>query len=197
MKNSDERVPQVLVDITSLNQGEPKFFSGTLHIPDVLLPEMFSSCAEPVRYSFQVILVEDEVVVSGQSSGKVEGVCHRCLEPVLLELEGEIQAVYKPASSMGEVSEENVEDYENVLYYTEHQLDMADRVIESLMVEIPFKVLCAEDCQGLCPYCGENLNEHPEHVCTNIPGEEEKPHPFSQLRMLAEQQREGNSNESE
>jgi uncharacterized protein len=53
----------------------------------------------------------------------------------------------------------------NVLYYDSDQIDLTDRIIEAIVVDIPMKVLCSENCKGLCPYCGADLNEEENHRC--------------------------------
>jgi uncharacterized protein len=40
-------------------------------------------------------------------------------------------------------------------------LNLADQVWESLLVLLPIRLLCREDCAGLCPNCGADLNEGP------------------------------------
>jgi uncharacterized protein len=40
-----------------------------------------------------------------------------------------------------------------------HEIDLSFGVRESLLLALPMKVLCSEDCKGLCPHCGANLNE--------------------------------------
>ena len=40
-------------------------------------------------------------------------------------------------------------------------LDVSDEAREALALSVPFRALCREDCKGLCPRCGKNLNEGP------------------------------------
>ena len=41
----------------------------------------------------------------------------------------------------------------------DHTIDLSDAFLSALVMETPFVVLCREDCRGLCPVCGANLNE--------------------------------------
>jgi uncharacterized protein len=63
------------------------------------------------------------------------------------------------------IEESNVDNLANLIYYDgEDKLDFSDRIGESILTEIPSKVLCKEDCEGLCPICGANWNyEKCEH----------------------------------
>lgn len=55
----------------------------------------------------------------------------------------------------GDVSDEN-DDY---IFPEDMKLDISAVIIEELLLEMPSKILCREDCRGLCPRCGKNLNE--------------------------------------
>ena len=47
-----------------------------------------------------------------------------------------------------------------------HYMDLGELIREYLVMEVPYAPVCKEDCKGLCPICGKNLNlephEHPE-----------------------------------
>ena len=48
---------------------------------------------------------------------------------------------------------------EKYFIYDNDTLDITDIVRENILAELPLKILCVEDCQGLCPKCGKNLNQ--------------------------------------
>ena len=47
---------------------------------------------------------------------------------------------------------------QGILLNNRHELDITEAVRQSVIVALPMKPLCKEDCAGLCHYCGENLN---------------------------------------
>ena len=51
------------------------------------------------------------------------------------------------------------DDVEFSLVSEDHTIDLSDAFLSALVMETPFVVLCREDCKGLCPVCGANLNE--------------------------------------
>lgn len=51
------------------------------------------------------------------------------------------------------------EDEEDFLLLEDGQLDLDEAVREQLLTEMPYRFLCREDCKGLCPKCGQNLND--------------------------------------
>ena len=85
----------------------------------------------------------------------LEGPCMRCLEPAQLDLEIEAR----------EVSQNGTEDPELTSpYVADDELDLSRWAQDAAMLALPSRFLCRPDCAGLCPVCGESLNDNPhEH----------------------------------
>jgi uncharacterized protein len=49
-------------------------------------------------------------------------------------------------------------------YLEDQELDLRSWARDALALALPTQIICREDCAGLCPVCGENLNEHPDHA---------------------------------
>lgn len=85
--------------------------------------------------------------------------CARCAEPVT----GKLSFSFEKDVATDDVSRDN-DDY---IFPDDKKLDLVAPAEEELMLELPSKTLCREDCAGLCPKCGKNLNEGkcscPEH----------------------------------
>jgi uncharacterized protein len=86
--------------------------------------------------------------------------CHACLEPVVQPLDGDFDLVIRrgadrAATLVGE--DESGDDYVTV-GEKEYEVSLHPFVHENLVVAIPIRILCREDCRGLCPECGANLN---------------------------------------
>ena len=81
-------------------------------------------------------------------SGACVAPCDRCLEPAVLPLEAELKTVLTLDSS---------ED-ESVLVEG-GKIDLERTAYDALVLALPTKILCQEDCRGLCPSCGKNLND--------------------------------------
>ncbi|UCH60444.1 MAG: DUF177 domain-containing protein [Anaerolineales bacterium] len=80
------------------------------------------------------------------------GECGRCLTDFQLSLDTDFTELY--AFSHNSVTESNLRLPEN------GQINLAPLVREYMILEIPITSLCQPDCKGLCPLCGENLNEN-------------------------------------
>ncbi len=80
--------------------------------------------------------------------------CDRCLEPVDIHIQTEIEKDVDMNLSEGE----RVENLDEQPYISGHNLDVDVLVCDELIVNMPMKVLCSEDCKGICNRCGANLN---------------------------------------
>ncbi|SHH47294.1 YceD family protein [Thermosipho atlanticus] len=111
-----------------------------------------------------LVYSDGTIIVGGFVKGKVERPCDRCLELSILEINGTIEGIYDLKNEPN-FKDSEMENLKNVIYYKGDVIDLEDRIIEALVVSAPDVFLCKEDCKGLCPFCGENLNKNPGHKC--------------------------------
>jgi uncharacterized protein len=84
----------------------------------------------------------------------LEGPCMRCLEPASLDLDVEAR----------EVDQAHTEDEElRSPYVDEGELELSRWAHDAILLALPTQLLCRPDCAGLCPVCGESLNDNPGH----------------------------------
>jgi uncharacterized protein len=104
-------------------------------------------------------IVQDIRVVGGFST-RVEMPCARCLEPVATDLKQDFDLLYRPLSSRkGPKDEVEINEAEaEIGYYQGDGISLEDVLKEQVILALPLKSLCKEDCQGLCAGCGKNLN---------------------------------------
>ena len=62
-------------------------------------------------------------------------------------------------ADFNETEEERVEDLNEISYIDGYDLDVDRMVNEEILLGFPMKVLCQEDCKGICKVCGANLNQ--------------------------------------
>jgi uncharacterized protein len=89
--------------------------------------------------------------------GILDTVCHRCLDPARCVLDSEFDLVVKRGTEEEEPVDEPEEDF-LFLHRGDHLVSLDEQIYESLVSTIPMRILCREDCRGLCPQCGANLN---------------------------------------
>ena len=85
-----------------------------------------------------------------------EATCARCLSPVLGELTLDLEKTVAPRNLLGDLDEDKLDEFAII---EDGFLDMDEQLREQLEMEFPMRFLCREDCKGLCPKCGKNLNE--------------------------------------
>ncbi len=102
----------------------------------------------------------------GQVRAEIMAGCSRCLDEFCFDVSGEFEFVarhLRVGEDAGEYPDFDEEgDDETRLIYVRHDektVDITEFVRDALILEIPLKPLCSDDCRGLCPVCGTNLNE--------------------------------------
>jgi uncharacterized protein len=85
----------------------------------------------------------------------VSGPCMRCLESAAPEFAVDAREVEQPGAEDEELSSPYVN--------ADGELDLAAWARDALALTLPAQITCTPDCAGLCPQCGANLNEDPEH----------------------------------
>ena len=117
--------------------------------------------AEGVRFTDVVSVkldlfnYDDNVFVKAWSSVVMESECARCLSPVQQILEAFSENQYQPLPKIARYQFDDI----GIKYYSEEYIDLTEDLRENLLLEVPSKILCSEDCKGICPHCGQNLNE--------------------------------------
>jgi uncharacterized protein len=98
-----------------------------------------------------------ELFFEGRLSAPMVASCARCAEEFSAPSARPFRFVLAPRAAGDEDGRVRTEDLEFSLYDGD-QIDLAPLVAEQLILALPSRALCREDCQGLCPRCGINLN---------------------------------------
>jgi uncharacterized protein len=149
----------MLLDLNKL-QGSRERIERTLQ-PSAFDPQDPDyRVAAPVELSMDVAKAGGEAFsVTGTVKTRLELACSRCVEPFDVPVEAAFELRYVPQSeNTGEGERELAEDDLITAYYREGMLDIGDLLREQFQLALPMKPLCGDDCKGLCPQCGANLN---------------------------------------
>ncbi|HLH06855.1 MAG TPA: DUF177 domain-containing protein [Terriglobales bacterium] len=104
-------------------------------------------------------LIEDIRLV-GEFSTRLELLCARCLDPVYQEVRKTFDLMYRPQGVDAGKEEISLgKDDVDIGYYQGEGLLLEEVLREQLLLALPLKLLCSEDCKGLCRSCGQNLNQ--------------------------------------
>lgn len=119
----------------------------------------------PIVIELAVAMERDMVRVDGHVGTSVQLACSRCLEKFVLPLQRrfalrfsrEIPADLHTGGGEVELTAEAI----GLIYFKGEEIQLKDTIQEQVVLALPFKPLCREDCKGLCPQCGADLNTAP------------------------------------
>ena len=104
----------------------------------------------------------DDIRLRAHFEGRFEVLCARCIDPVEQPLSGDFDLIFRPGGVDNEPGEHAItEDETEIGYYEDSGLLLEDAVREQVLLALPGRTLCREDCKGLCPQCGANRNTAP------------------------------------
>jgi uncharacterized protein len=161
------------VDLRELARG-PVETRGELRQDDPALDGMDVTLREPVLVSGRLQSIGvGRFYWQGKATTAIQGECRRCLTPVSVPLSLEIGALFTQDA-------EALDDPDSYAVAPDAlDIDVTLAVREELLLEAPRYAVCREDCKGLCPQCGKDLNAGP---CGCAPATEARWQPLKALK---------------
>jgi len=133
---------------------EPEAFTG----PDARAQESYA-VVQPVRLVMDIYKDQERFRLAGRVSTRLELACSRCLEPFDWPVDAAFDLQYQPKARYEEHQEREIrEDDFSAAFYENETIDLGQLMAEQFHLALPMKPLCTDDCRGLCPQCGTNLN---------------------------------------
>lgn len=111
----------------------------------------------PLELDLRLESVIEGVLVTGTVSAPLTGQCGRCLEPITDEVVGEICELFAYVNS----ATDSTTDEDEVHRVDGDIVDVEPVVHEAVVLGLPLTPLCGPDCSGLCPDCGQRLDDLP------------------------------------
>ncbi|HOC31177.1 MAG TPA: DUF177 domain-containing protein, partial [Armatimonadota bacterium] len=124
------------------------------------------------------------LVVMGRVTTTLRLSCGRCLEPVDVDLDVPVEEEFIVAhGEITDLADGDTGFAEPALQalIKGNLLNVTELVRQAIVLEEPGEIVCRDDCKGLCPHCGRNLNEG---TCSCVPDDDS---PFSALAQLQKQ----------
>ena len=111
----------------------------------------------------KVTKLRDGVLVQGDVEARVSLECSRCLDRFEMAVDAGLEEQFQPTIDVetgAPVRRGDDAETEGAFEIdANHLMDLGEPVRQALLVALPMKPLCREDCKGICPQCGANLNE--------------------------------------
>ena len=146
------------IELEKLEGGKGSF--AHVYQPDDLNPvDERVRLTEAASVKGNVRRAGNEVFVNGHLEVRAQVECDRCLKPVELPVSADFALEYIPgadyeSSSAAALSEEQM----SVAVFDGEAIDVDEIVKEQILLAVPARTLCREDCKGICPECGIDLN---------------------------------------
>jgi uncharacterized protein len=149
------------VDLTALSLGESQSLTGDYSSDDLELNTADIEFLTSLHLEGKVTRGDGFLRIAGEISAKLKEACGRCLAKTERGFKREFEIVATVSND-------------------ETSYDFTPELREEILVSYSQKLLCSEDCKGLCSNCGANLNVAP----CDCYEEEESTNPFSVLKKL-------------
>jgi len=120
-----------------------------------------------------------EIRLVGKLAVTVNGTCDRCLELATFPIATNFDLIYMPAGEQGAGDEEVEAGATEVGFYEGSGLELYDVLREVVLLALPMRLVCREDCKGICPICGQNRNQN-DCACQVKPVDDR----WSKLKLL-------------
>ena len=159
---------KIIIDLTKslANVGVPQRFTGDFVLDGNLLPYPNATLTK-ILVDCDVTFTKPNVEVCGNLTCVIEGSCDKCL----CEVSKQIVLPFAQTFIKDGVGEDEY-------VYSGSKLDATKAVEDEIILSLPTLLLCKDDCKGLCPKCGTNLN------VSQCDCDLEKGNVFSQLKNL-------------
>jgi len=172
-KSKDLEAWGILIDEIPLEGLTVSFENLVAFGEDLKVVKPFSGELKLVKRAY-------EVNVSGHLKGTLELICDKCLEPFLYEIDKDFQVLLLPKSSLNVEGEKGLSEEElEISFYENSFISYYEIIKEEILLSLPYRSLCREDCKGICQVCGTNLNKE-TCMCSKV----KKSSPFAVLKEL-------------
>ena len=147
----------MFIDVEKIKQekSSSKQFEFFLEKSQLLTEEAKIIFKTPMKVDIMVLATSEGIAVDGVVSGSAYIECHRCLEQFSIDMDILIsEKIIKNNSSYYLIDDEE-QQLSNI---KNAKIDLGPIIEQAIYLSLPMKLLCKQDCLGLCAKCGCNLN---------------------------------------
>jgi DUF177 domain-containing protein len=147
----------MLLDLSKIRTPHEHY--AKVYDPSAFKPDADYTIVAPVALEFEIHKDKERFRLNGRAQTTLELPCSRCLEPFRWAVDEPFELTYEPRPASTAEGEREIanEDF-SAAFYDDDAIDLEQLMRERIEMSLPMKPLCREDCKGLCPLCGTNLN---------------------------------------
>lgn len=160
--------------------AESSYFEGEYDLRELISGPDIYRFTRPLKWNITISNTGDALLVSGSIRGTAKTGCARCLDEFEVPLTGEVEGFFL----LGDENDipEGMEEDEFDILSEDKTIDLEPLLQAAVLLELPLIPLCTEECKGLCPHCGVDLNTECCSCEAEHGEEEEAQNPFSVLK---------------
>lgn len=145
-----------LVSINDLPPAGKEFTISDQQVWETPIKEFKMDCSiiNPLNMTLFIMNADDGCLVRGKLTGTVTVPCNRCAENATIN----IDSTFDEYEEIPESQKHKTDSDHIVFEKGVPMLNIAEVAWEQFMLSLPQSPLCSEECKGLCPKCGANLN---------------------------------------
>lgn len=156
-------------------------FFGELLLPEITMGADTYQFVGPVQYILFITNTGGAFLVTGTVNAETKTACARCLDPVDLSIDAEVESYFLIPDKEIDFTEDEEVEYDHLV--GRNKIDLTELCTAALALAFPYIPLCSENCKGLCPECGTNLN-HETCDCAQTKDDIDPMNPFAVLKNL-------------
>ena len=140
-----------LINVKNLYQAEvgtTESFDIVEDLKDIEFPEEIE--VHKITGHLKVMLLDDSVVANGKFEATLTLICDRCLDTFKTKISFPLEREYYFDRKGKDEEKLHVDKYQNI--------EIGESLREEIILSVPTQNLCKENCPGICPTCGVNLN---------------------------------------
>ena len=145
----------IKIKVSNLANGRDDFyFNGNVN--DLKIPDPYSG-----KFRINIVLnkFDNQIILDAETYIPANFICDRCARDFQAEINSKFKMVYLFRSNIDESENEKGEVV--YLHPETDKIELDDDIRDYAILAVPMKKLCSEECKGLCPKCGKNLNDGP------------------------------------
>ena len=189
--NNQQKLDDLQIPLVDLPRqpGAVQDFNFSVELPDdIKVYDVTVDNSENINVSVYLTSVSEGVLVDLDTEVEVTSTCYRCLNDVSETYDVKAQELYYYPGMRQKAIDEGDETADEMYEIENDTIDLGVLLRDSIILELPMRLLCDEDCEGMCPECAVPFAElEPDHAHEIIDDR------WSGLAALAQKMREDNN----
>ncbi len=153
------------IEVDNLSGKGGEFFHA-YEPEEIVLDEDHARLTSPPQMHARITRRGQEITLRGSITARAEVDCDRCLKTIEVPVDANFEAAYISATSDAPIEDAELQDADlSVAVFDGETIDIDELVREQVLLALPLRALCTNECKGLCPVCGADKNTDSACAC--------------------------------